>query len=238
MGQRRHHYEQAFEAYLRARRVPYISVDEARRALLPDNARLRLEASAGIAAADAPAIALKSFDFVVYEPHRSVIVDVKGRKIPVRRSMTPTTPGRLECWVTQEDIDSMRHWRGLFGADFEAAFVFLYWCEAQPPDGLFQEVFAHRGRWYAVRAITLDDYAAHMRARSPRWGTVHLSTADFERLSQPFAPLAVGVARGGVFETEAGEEATRRAKRGPRAGLGALGGGIRERGNSGGVDGE
>ena len=202
MGQRRHHYEQAFEAYLRARRVPYISVDEAKRALLPEGARLRLEPAAGVSADEAPPVAIKSFDFVVYELHRSVIVDVKGRKIAQRRSMTPTTPGRLECWVTQEDIDSMRHWRRLFGAGFEAAFVFLYWCEAQPPDGLFQEVFAYRGRWYAVRAITLEDYSAHMRCRSQRWGTVHLSTADFERLSQPFAPLPVGVERGQVFDTE------------------------------------
>lgn len=232
MAQRRHHYEQAFEAYLRARRVPYISVDEARRALLPDNARLRLEPRPGIAAEESPPIGLKSFDFVVYEPHRSVLVDVKGRKIPLRRSLA--TPGRLECWVTQEDIDSLRHWRGLFGQDFEAAFVFLYWCEAQPPDGLFQEVFAHRGRWYAVRAITLDDYASHMRARSPRWGTVHLSRADFERLSQPFAPLPVGVARGRVFETGDGPPADEGGR--PMRTLTALG--VLEPGNKVSVQGE
>lgn len=36
MAQRRHHYEQAFEAHLRAQRVPYVAVDEARKALLPE----------------------------------------------------------------------------------------------------------------------------------------------------------------------------------------------------------
>jgi hypothetical protein len=33
--QRRHHYEAAFEQYLRATRVPYVAVDEAKKALLP-----------------------------------------------------------------------------------------------------------------------------------------------------------------------------------------------------------
>ncbi len=228
MAQHRHHYEQAFEAYLRARRVPYISVDEARRALLPEGARLRLEAAPGLDAHEAPPVAIKSFDFVVYEPHRSVIVDVKGRKIAQKRSMTPTTPGRLECWVTQDDVDSMRHWKTLFGSAFEAAFVFLYWCEAQPPDGLFQEVFAHRGRWYAVRSITLDAYAAHLRARSVRWGTVHLSTADFERLSQPFAPMPVGVERGHVFDTDADSEAPQKPPHRGKTPSSPLGNGIRE----------
>jgi hypothetical protein len=50
--------------------------------------------------------------------------------------------------------------------------------------------------WYALRAITLDAYAGAMRVRSPRWGTVDLPRADFERLSQPFAPPpGPGVAR-------------------------------------------
>lgn len=33
------HYERAFEAYLRAHRIPYVAVDEARRALVPAMAR-------------------------------------------------------------------------------------------------------------------------------------------------------------------------------------------------------
>jgi hypothetical protein len=89
--------------------------------------------------------------------------------------------------VTEEDVASLRRWVELFGAGFNAAFVFLYWCAAQPPDGLFQEVFVHRDRWYAVRAIDLEAYASHMKVRSAKWGTVHLSRNDFERLSQPLA---------------------------------------------------
>src|SRR5688572_22372104 len=35
MAQRRFHYEQAFEHFLRANRVPYVAVDEAKKALMP-----------------------------------------------------------------------------------------------------------------------------------------------------------------------------------------------------------
>jgi hypothetical protein len=36
MAKRHNHYEAAFEAYLRARRVPYVAVDEQRRSRLGD----------------------------------------------------------------------------------------------------------------------------------------------------------------------------------------------------------
>ena len=59
---RRHiHYEAAFEDYLRSRGVPYVPVDEAKRAIFAGDK-------------------LKSFDFLVYPGgQRHWIVDVKGR---------------------------------------------------------------------------------------------------------------------------------------------------------------
>jgi hypothetical protein len=200
VAQRRHHYERAFETYLRLQRVPYVAVHEARKALLPENAPLKVTSidASGVSTT----LALKSFDFVLYAAARNLLIDVKGRKIG-RRSGDDTTPretvkprggrsGRLESWVTQDDIDSLGHWRTLFGEGFDAAFVFVYWCDEQPPDGLFQEVFDYQGRWYALRAITLDAYTGSMKPRSPRWRTVDLPRAAFERLSQPFCPPWVG----------------------------------------------
>ena len=35
MAQRRFHYVQAFEHYLRANRIPYVAVDEAKKSLIP-----------------------------------------------------------------------------------------------------------------------------------------------------------------------------------------------------------
>lgn len=170
MAQRCHHYERAFEAFLRARRIPYISVDEARKALLPDDG--------GIASA------IKSFDFVAYLGPTNLLVEVKGRKVPAPKPGS-NARGRMECWVSREDTESLAEWERLFGEGFEACFAFMYWCEGHPPDGLFNEVFEHAGRWYAVRSVLLTDYLTHMRPRSRRWDTVHLATADFERLSRP-----------------------------------------------------
>jgi hypothetical protein len=186
--QRRHHYELAFESFLRDHRIPYVAVDEARKALLPEGAALSVARGAG----EAP-VAIKSFDFVVYADAdtpraRNLLIDVKGRKVPrARPGGPPPTRSRLQNWVTEDDVESLATWQSLFGEGFCAAFAFVYWCDDQPPDALFQEVFEHRSRWYAIRAVALDDYARAMRPRSRRWRTVHLPTAAFERLSQPFA---------------------------------------------------
>lgn len=205
--QRRHHYEQAFETFLRSRRIPYVAVDEARRALLPDDHSLRFTT---VDARGQHVQALKSFDFVIYgqdgarptDPAQpaNLLVEIKGRKIARRprkagdtpehpRGLLPTATSqrsRLESWVTEEDVTSLRTWEQLFGPEFAAAFVFVYWCDDQPPDGLFQEVFEHRGRWYAIRAVRLEAYRKLMKPRSLSWGTVHLTAEDFERASQPF----------------------------------------------------
>lgn len=167
MAQRRHHYERAFERYLRANRLPYIAVDEAKKALLPGRV------GAG---------ALKSFDFVVYRRPRNLLLDVKGR----RASAT----GRMDPWATEEDMRSLQAWAELFGSAFTPALVFLFWCPVCPAGGLFEEVFEHEGRWYALRAIELDDYRREMRPRSARWGTVCVPARRFEALSRPFGRLA------------------------------------------------
>ncbi len=189
MAQRRHHYERAFEHYLRETRVPYVAVDEARKALLPDGATLTVSTAAG-SSADASPEALKSFDFVVYGDTSNLLIEIKGRKIPQRatRAGGPGTSGRLECWANRDDVESLGVWERLFGPGFEAVFVFIYWCDAQPPDGLFQEVFSYQGRWYALRSIARSVYAGSMKTRSPKWGTVDLPAEAFARLSEPFAP--------------------------------------------------
>ncbi len=177
MGQRRHHYERAFEAYLRGRRTPFVSVNEARKTLLPEGS-------------DLPP-GLKSFDYVIYGQPPSLLVEVKGRKLPEPRSGDPLRPAprsAMQSWVTEDDITSLRVWESLFGEGFCAAFVFMYECRSQPPDGLFQEICAAEGRWYSLRSILLDDYVRAMRPRSRKWRTVDLPASSFESLSRPFCP--------------------------------------------------
>jgi hypothetical protein len=198
MAQRHYHYERAFEGFLRARRIPYVAVDEARKSLVPDNV-----VAAG---PDAPA-ALKSFDFVIYGIDAcapglgltgNMLVDIKGRRIPPSRSRRATSallPGRMDSWVTLDDVESLAHWERLFGEGFQAVFLFVYACDAQPPDALFQEVFEDRGIWYVLRAVTLTAYRAAMKTRSPKWRTVDIPRRIFEQISTPLTPLATGWSR-------------------------------------------
>ncbi|MEM0913215.1 MAG: HYExAFE family protein [Planctomycetota bacterium] len=166
--QRRHHYEQAFEHFLRANGIPYVAVDEAKRAL-----------SGG-----ASKLPLKSFDFVVYaEGKPNLLVDVKGRK------HAGTTGKQLQNWVTRDDVTSMQKWAGIFGDGFEPAFAFLFWCDRQPPDALFLDVFEFGERWYAVLAARLSDYTPAMRERSAKWDTVSIPAAEFNRIAVPLHEL-------------------------------------------------
>ncbi len=193
MAQRRHHYEHAFERYLRDSRIPYISVNEAKKSLLPDRAVLTTRSG------DEEPKKLKNFDFVVYGQGTNLLVEIKGRRLPAVRLLdgTPSKP-RMESWVTLDDIEALTRWRRLFGPEFEPVFVFVYWCDDVPPDGLFAETFEDRGRWYTVRAISLDDYVGAMKVRSPKWRTMSLASVDFEALGGPFCGSGSGLTLGDV----------------------------------------
>lgn len=212
----RDHYQRAFEDYIRQRRIPYVSVDEARRAILPDASPLKVQ-TRDDASGTGRLATLKSFDFVVYGPASNLLVEVKGRKVAPRRSprregeararagrgsAPALKPGglallepapalaappktRLESWVTRDDVESLRTWEGLFGPGFTAVFAFVYWCEAMPPGALFEEYVERDGRWYAIRCVERSAYEGAMKVRSPRWRTVHVPPAMFDRLCRP-----------------------------------------------------
>ena len=164
---RRFHYEAAFERWLRGHAVPYVGVDEAKRAIAPTGYG---------------AHTLKSFDFVVYRPGPvNLLVEVKGRKLG--------TASSYPNWSTRGDVESLLRWQGLFGEGFMAAFVFLYWCEHEPRDALFQDVFEAGGKWYLPMMVRVADYARRMRRRSAKWDTVHLAAADFRELAVPLHAL-------------------------------------------------
>jgi len=163
---RRHvHYEAAFEDYLRSRGVPYVPVDETRRVIF---------AGAKV----------KSFDFLVYPPgQRHWIVDVKGRKFPYVDSRGR---GRYwENWVTRVDLESLEEWQTVFGAEFEARFVFVYLLDG-PPDR-WPPVRPHvfQASYYAFLAVALADYQQHCRRRSQRWHTVAVPRAAFRKIAHP-----------------------------------------------------
>ncbi len=177
---RDNHYEAAFEAFLRARGVAVVAVDEARRSYFDEES-------------------IKSPDFLVVGPHDSrLVVDVKGRRFPGGTVEHP----RLvwQNWSTRDDIDSLDRWAARFGPGFRGVLAFVYHIlphielPAETPD-----LFAFRDRAYLMRGVSVADYRTAMRVRSPRWGTVHLATADFRVLVKPFthflSPAGADVAR-------------------------------------------
>ena len=155
------HYEVAFEDYLRSRGVPYVAVDEARKAVFVGTE-------------------VKSFDFLVYAPDgRKLIVDVKGRKFG-------GSSRRWKCWVGQEDVDGMTEWEKVFGEGYRAVFVFAYWLAEPTPTPLFDSMHHHGGRDYAFLAVWLDDYKAGMKLLNKSWNTVNLPSDYFKKV---FVPL-------------------------------------------------
>ena len=179
MANRRFHYDRAFEHYLRANSIPYVAVDEAKRALAPAPGNARTANLTKL-----PGTKLKSFDFVVYSDNGpNLLVDVKGRK------HSGKTGRAFQNWVTHDDVKCLKKWQGIFGQGFDPAFAFLFWCDAQPPDALFHEVFEYNERWYAVLAVRLSDYTQHMTPRSAKWDTVSLPAKAFDQISLPLKEL-------------------------------------------------
>ncbi len=164
MTRRYIHYESAFEDFLRSEGVPYVAVDEAKRAIFGGGK-------------------VKSFDFLVYgSDERTWLADVKGRQFPYDDG-----GGRRywENWVTGEDLEALASWQEAFGEPFRAAFVFAYWLDG--PEAAWPATVVHpfRGRYYGFLAVSLDDYQSSCRRRSPRWDTYTMPRAAFRAATQP-----------------------------------------------------
>jgi len=163
---RGNHYETAFEAYLRDRRLGYVAVDESRRASLEDEP-------------------VKSIDFIVYGAGGSkLLVDVKGRKFPGQ------SKGKLrriwQNWVERDDVEGLERWQLSFGSEYQALLVFAYYIvpEVELRRGT-ADVWVWRGRRYLMRAVRVADYQRHMRVRSPKWQTVYLPMATYREVVRP-----------------------------------------------------
>jgi hypothetical protein len=154
------HYEAAFEGYLRDRGIPYVAIDEAKRALFA-NAKL------------------KSFDFVVYsKAGPNLLVDVKGRSCRNKAGRSG-----FETWSTEQDVTDLQQWEQVFGDGFKAVLMFVYWVD--PPLAPEGGMFEFRGKWYLMMGVDLAEYRNHMRRRSAKWETVSLPAEGFRNLARP-----------------------------------------------------
>ncbi|MFO0959036.1 MAG: HYExAFE family protein [Isosphaeraceae bacterium] len=170
MARRSNHYEAAFEAYIRARRVPCVAVDEAKRAVWGDTG-------------------VKSPDFLLYPgAGPNLVVEVKGK-----RGKDPDGRRSWENWVTTDDLDGLARWGELFGPGFRPMLAFVYAETATPwplPPG--DGSFTFRDRNYRFWAVGLDEYLAHLRSRGPAWKAVAMARAEFRRRVRPLAEWLPG----------------------------------------------
>ena len=168
MANRDNHYEAAFEEYLRARGVPYVAVDEARRSLLSSGA------------------SIKSLDFIVAAPGQVAwLVDVKGRRFPSGDG----SKQYWKNWSTADDLRSLARWEQLFGANFRGLFVFAYDVLGDRAPLPAAELFEHREKLYGFVAVPLAAYLGHARLISPRWDTLAMPTAKFRHYARPLSEL-------------------------------------------------
>jgi len=154
------HYERAFENWLVENRVEYVKSDEHER-----------PGPAGKS--------VKNFDFLVYPGRdRKVIVEVKGRTFT---GMALAGLTGLECWVTADDIESLRVWKRALGPDHEPVFVFAYRVAKVDVDFDGHSVLDCGPDRYLFFCVRLDDYCRHMKRRSPKWHTLTLPAESFRQ---------------------------------------------------------
>ncbi len=163
---RDNHYEAAFEAFLRDRRVPYVAIDESKRALAED-------------------ASLKSLDFIVYSSSCPTwLVDVKGRRFPSGRQKR-----YWKNWSTRDDLRSLARWEEIFGDCFQGLFVFAYEIQGDLAPLPQEQLFDHQDGLYGFVAVPLREYTAYARMISPKWDTVAVPTGLFRRMAEPFETL-------------------------------------------------
>jgi len=164
MARRSVHYEAAFEDYLRSRGLPYVAVDETKKAIFADSA-------------------IKSFDFLVYSSTgQNLLVDVKGRKFPDSAAgRRQGTTRAWENWITRQDVEGLGEWEKVFGRDFRAAIVFAYWLQGPPQRAPFDDVHIFGEKSYGFVGIGLDRYVAGARPRSAKWETITMPTREFRK---------------------------------------------------------
>lgn len=163
MAKRENHYEKAFEAWLRAREIPYVAVDEKRRSLWGGGS-------------------IKNLDFIV-SPGRGLnwLVDVKGRQFGAEGAAAKGA--YWKSWSTQDDVRGLTAWESLLGPGFGGLLAFVY--NVQGPKSPLPEdqLFVFESRRYAMIGVTLAEYTSAARVVSPKWQTVAVPTTRFKELA-------------------------------------------------------
>jgi len=167
------HYEAAFEDLLRQRRIPYVAVDEAKRALFAE-------------------AHIKSLDFIVYvEDGTNLLVDVKGRRFPDQGG---SGTRYWENWSTRDDLESLATWEQIFGEGFAGLLAFAYHIRRHSDEAKFVTRHTYRNASYGLMGVWAAEYRQHAVTRSSSWQTVSVPTRVFRRLARPLDVFLQGAA--------------------------------------------
>lgn len=164
---RSNHYEAALSAFLRARRQPYLAVNEMHRAPVTDSGETTV----------------KNLDFVISVPERrSWLVDVKGRRFPSGNGKNRVYWKQFSSW---DDMVGMKHWESYFGERFSGLFVFTYLICGDRSPLPRESLFEYRKHLYAFLGIELAHYISESRLVSPKWRLYAMPVDRFRRLAKP-----------------------------------------------------
>lgn len=168
LAKRDNHYEAAFESFLRNTGIPYVAVDEARRAVMADGR------------------SLKSLDFLVAPPGPITwLVDVKGRRFPSGLEHHQY----WKNWSTQDDLESLSEWEILFGQGFRGLFVFAFHVIGRRLPLAPEWLVTFRGERYAFLGVELAHYRQMCYLLSPQWQTVAVAARRFREVARPIQTI-------------------------------------------------
>jgi hypothetical protein len=183
VAKRDNHYEAAFEAYLRAHRVPYVAVNEQRRSQVDGGS-------------------LKSVDFLASPASGlTLLIDVKGRRFPSGGKHKQY----WKNWSTWDDLESLARWQRQFGDQSLAVLAFVYEVVSDVAPLPREQLVEFRDRWYAMLGVRALDYVRLGRPLSERWQTVAMPARDFRTAAFPLE-LLLGRRRHELGELDVGWE--------------------------------
>lgn len=170
-------YENMFEKLLREKQLPYIAINEAKRAIVHGKK-------------------IKSFDFIVSSKNNIFLIDIRGKQFPYGRG---NREGEYwENWIHEDDLGGLEFWEKKFGSNkAKGLLIFPYKIksrqEVEDENKLHKEVnkfkcrFEFKNKSYGLVAITPDEYKKKSKIRSSK-GQVHaiyISRKTFPTIAKP-----------------------------------------------------
>lgn len=165
-------YERVFEGIIRKCEIPYIAINEAKRAVVEGKK-------------------IKSLDFIVASKTGIYLLDVKGKTFPYgwpKRSISERD--YWENWVHKDDLEGMELWSSLLQSKkIQPLLVFVYKIVKRDEVQNFVDYVKMDNTLYGFVAIPTSVYRQNWKQRSVAQGftAMYVSRDKFKSLAEPFS---------------------------------------------------